>query len=244
MDDKTKEFLDNVTHPIKRDLTLKRRNLIEFCRVRPVKLPTTAYRSAGVDFYVPTFTDEFVKDVSEKSKIGWKSQTFTKFEDKPAFILEPGERINIPSGICCKFNRPSCAFVAFNKSGIAVKKGLTVGACVVDEDYTGEVHLSLINTSNEKVTIAEGDKIVQFLLLPILAVREINEVSVEDYELYKEQLNSERGDKWCGSSNIEKSVEKPAEKPTVEDMYLGSLPYEEPIFVQKGLEPESKPEDK
>jgi dUTP pyrophosphatase len=57
--------------------------------------------------------------------------------------------------------------VAFNKSGVSVKKGLDIGASVVDETYTGECHLSLVNTTADDVFIAEGEKIVQFILLPI-----------------------------------------------------------------------------
>jgi dUTP pyrophosphatase len=52
---------------------------------------------------------------------------------------------------------------ANNKSGVATKYRLVVGAKVVDADYQGEVHLNLINTSNETVTIRSGQKIVQFI---------------------------------------------------------------------------------
>ena len=58
---------------------------------------------------------------------------------------------------------------------------MIVGACVVDEDYQGEVHINMINTNEEKeyhadghyvkdsgiVTITPGEKLVQFLLVPI-----------------------------------------------------------------------------
>ena len=48
-----------------------------------------------------------------------------------------------------------------------MKKGLMVGACVVDSDYQGEIHLHLINASNKPVTIEPGDKLTQFLLVPV-----------------------------------------------------------------------------
>ena len=54
-----------------------------------------------------------------------------------------------------------------NKSGVATKKGLIVGACVVDEDYQGEIHLHVINTSNERVSVEPGEKLVQMLLIPV-----------------------------------------------------------------------------
>ena len=59
------------------------------------------------------------------------------------------------------------ALIAMNKSGVSLKKNLMVGACVVDSDYQGEIHLHLINTGNQAVEISAGDKLVQFLLIPV-----------------------------------------------------------------------------
>ncbi len=42
-----------------------------------------------------------------------------------------------------------------------------VGACVVDSDYQGEIHLHLINVGNQTITIRPGDKLVQFLLIEV-----------------------------------------------------------------------------
>jgi len=112
-------------------------------KMREVKTPTRGTPgSAGIDFYVP--------------------------EDYPDSLctIAPGERFFIPSGI--KANVPDgFALIAMNKSGVSMKKGLMVGACVVDSDYQGEIHLHLINTSNKKVTISPGEKLIQFLLVPV-----------------------------------------------------------------------------
>jgi dUTPase len=50
-----------------------------------------------------------------------------------------------------------------NKSGVATKKGLDVGACEIDPNYQGEIHLSLTNASPEDVRIYEDDKITQLV---------------------------------------------------------------------------------
>ncbi len=42
-----------------------------------------------------------------------------------------------------------------------------MGACVVDEDYQGEIHLHLFNNNQEVVNLEGGEKIVQFLLLSV-----------------------------------------------------------------------------
>lgn len=118
-------------------------NTLRFAKTRLVKSPQRGTAgSAGIDFFIPD-----------------------SFEDVK---LAPGERINIPSGI--KVDVPEgFALIAFNKSGVAHKKGLIVGACVVDSDYQGEIHISLINTSLvEYQSLQAGDKIVQFLLMPVV----------------------------------------------------------------------------
>lgn len=125
---------------------------MNFSKVRNVKTPNRAHRlDAGIDFFVP--------------------------EDYAARV-NPGESVNIPSGI--KVEVPSgFALVAFNKSGIASKKQLLAGACVVDAGYTGEVHLNLLNVGNQSVDIEPGQKILQFMLLPVLpcTLVEVDEIS-------------------------------------------------------------------
>ena len=113
-----------------------------------------------------------------------------------AKTILPGESVLIPSGI--KVNVPSgFALVAFNKSGIATRKGLQVGACVVDCGYQGEVHFHLTNSGGPACQIAPGDKIIQFLLLP-LGSPELEEVS--DEVLYNEETS--RGQGGFGSTGI------------------------------------------
>ena len=56
-----------------------------------------------------------------------------------------------------------------NKSGIASKRQLLVGACVVDSGYDGEVYVNLHNISAETQTIEPGQKIAQAVLTPIIA---------------------------------------------------------------------------
>ena len=128
---------------------------MKIAKIRPVKTPTRGTAgSAGIDFYVPN--------------------------DYPTnlCVVEPGERYFIPSGI--KANVPEgYALIAMNKSGVALKKGLLVGACVVDSDYQGEIHLHLVNTSTKDVVIEPGEKLTQFLLIPVNHC-EVNEVSEDD----------------------------------------------------------------
>jgi len=54
-----------------------------------------------------------------------------------------------------------------NKSGIASKRGLLVGACVVDRGYTGEIFVNLHNVTHRNQTIHSGDKIAQAVFVKI-----------------------------------------------------------------------------
>ena len=55
------------------------------------------------------------------------------------------------------------------KSGQALKKGITVlnTPGTADVNYRGEICVILINLSNEKVTIEDGEKIAQMVLCPV-----------------------------------------------------------------------------
>lgn len=116
---------------------------MKLAKIRDVKTPTRGTAgSAGIDFYIPN--------------------------DYPVSLctIAAGERFFIPSGI--KANVPEgYALIAMNKSGVALKKSLLIGACVVDSDYQGEIHLHLINAGKKDVSIEPGEKLVQFLLVPV-----------------------------------------------------------------------------
>ena len=142
---------------------------MKFTKIKNVKAPIRANATdAGIDFFVP--------------------------EDQGTISLTPGDSCLIPSGI--KVNVPEgYALIAFNKSGVATKKGLQVGACVVDCGYQGELHINLTNVSAEDQKIEAGDKIVQFVLLPLGdPVVEL----VEENNLYESK--SSRGEGGFGST--------------------------------------------
>jgi len=114
---------------------------MKIVKTRNVKTPPRGTeRSAGIDFFAPN--------------------------DMEPITLYPGDACNIPSGIHAKIPE-GYALIAMEKSGVFLKKGLEVGAKVVDEDYQGEIHLSLVNGSKIESVIEPGEKIVQMLLVPV-----------------------------------------------------------------------------
>jgi len=136
---------------------------------RDVKKPNRGTsNSAGIDFYVPN--------------------------DFKATILEPGQSVKIPSGVKMLLP-PGKVGIFFNKSGHG-SKGLQVGACVVDSDYRGEVHLDLHNISLKDFEIKPGMKITQMLVQDV-DLYEVQQISNEEYSTYE---NTERGSGGFGST--------------------------------------------
>jgi dUTP pyrophosphatase len=165
---------------------------LKLSKIRDVKLPTRGTsKSAGIDFYIPKFTKEFLESLFDKNK-----ESYCKYNEE--YITIPAQnRILIPSGI--KVNIPEgYMLAAFNKSGISVKKGLDILACIIDEDYQGEIHLSLVNTTNDPVIIYENEKIVQFILVPVL----YDNIEEVDISLLYDNI-TERADGGFGSTNKE-----------------------------------------
>lgn len=117
----------------------------------------------------------------------------------------PGIRVNgqtehllINSGIKVALD-PQTVGIFFNKSGRG-NKGWDVRACVVDEDYSGYVHLSVAFTKGyTSEVIYAGDKLSQMVVLPLVKYETLEEMTEEDYNNL--MANSERGSKGFGSSN-------------------------------------------
>ena len=81
-----------------------------------------------------------------------------------------------------------------NKSGIASKRGLVVGACVVDRGYTGEIFVNLHNPSDRTQTLHAGDKIAQAVFVKITTDVQL----VESDSIYDDETS--RGDGALGST--------------------------------------------
>lgn len=93
-------------------------------------------------------------------------------------ILKPGERKAIKTGISIQFPRGYAIFV-WDRSGLAVKEGITVLAGVMDSGYRGEYQIVLLNTSKKSYKINKGDKIAQLILQKVekAEIEEVKELS-------------------------------------------------------------------
>jgi dUTP pyrophosphatase len=101
-------------------------------------------------------------------------------------LIKTGLFIEIPEGFECQV-RP--------RSGLALKKGISVlnSPGTIDADYRGEIGVILINLSDEKFVVKDGERIAQ------LVFAEVNQAQwVEAVEL----TDTKRGAGGFGSTGI------------------------------------------
>lgn len=126
------------------------------------KAPTIAYKSdAGFDVYSPIDT-----------------------------LILRGTQKQIKLGIAIEIEEDEVAITS-ERSGMALKQGITSIGNIIDSGYRGEISIILTNISQKDVDIHKGDKIGQIVVCK-LGKREV--------EVVKELTPSERGDASHGSS--------------------------------------------
>ena len=155
---------------------------LEVYKIRAgAKLPVRAHTlDAGMDlFYCP--------DSTKSSDCFW--------EPEGEYRIPPGESCLVPTGL--KIIVPMGHMLEIkNKSGIAHKQKLLVGACVVDTGYTGEIYVNLHNIGGHTKTINPGQKIAQAVLVPI-SICGIRETGTDPAE-----QNTNRGSGGFGSTGL------------------------------------------
>lgn len=88
----------------------------------------------------------------------------------PAGIkIMPGERMQVPTGLI--FDIPEGYSLRLHaRSGLSLKKGLVLAnaEAVIDSDFVHEMSVLLYNKSNVPIVIANGDRVAQAELVPVL----------------------------------------------------------------------------
>jgi len=146
--------------------------MLQIYKTRKVKTPERNGLNAGFDFFIP--------------------------EDFINYNLCSNSNIVIPSGIKVRLPKYN-VLIAFNKSGIATKNNLVVGACVIDENYTGEIHIDIHNIGIKAIKLRPNTKIIQFILIE--QDYHIVEEVFSERILYKGLDIKERGNKGFGSTD-------------------------------------------
>lgn len=143
-------------------------NVLNFCKISEnAIIPSRATEgSAGFDLYACT--------------------------DKE-IILNPGERVLIPCGISISLPSKEYAAFIFARSGLSIKKGITLsnGVGVIDSDYRGEICVGLFNSSKESYTFKPKDRIAQLVIMKV-EIPIFKQVDILD--------DTQRGDNGFGST--------------------------------------------
>lgn len=104
-------------------------------------------------------------------------------------VLETGLQFGVPHGYMLEVK---------NRSSVASKRSLLVGACVIDSGYENEVFINLHNVGEQPQIIKPADKIAQVVLIPVVHFRPS---LVESEKLYSSPISmSNRGMGGFGST--------------------------------------------
>lgn len=169
---------------------------ISFLKVRDVKSPVydESGENAGIDLFIPEKTDELVEKITANYPAVYVI-------GNEIHIKAHGD-VLIPAGVKSKFGK-NIALVANNKSGIATKKKLAVGAQVIDSGYQGEIHIHVYNYSDSEQVIEFGQKLVQLLRYVIgnAPISVVDSMFTSEEEFYNGQKTN-RGAGGFGSTGL------------------------------------------
>lgn len=143
---------------------------------------------------MPTFR---VKKLHPEAKLPQRAHNTDSGLDLYAFhpaYFPPNTRKLIGTGISIEIPNGYGGFIT-PRSGLAIKNGLTVlnTPGLIDSGYRGEVGVILFNSGQESVTIFEGDKIAQLVIIstPLFEPVEVPELN-----------NTKRGEGGFGSTDV------------------------------------------
>ena len=106
--------------------------------------------------------------------------------------LEPLERALIPTGLFIELPNGIEAQIR-PRSGLAIKKGITVlnSPGTIDSDYRGEIGVMLVNLSQDKVIIENGERVAQMIIASF---------EVAEWQDVETLVETERGSGGYGST--------------------------------------------
>ena len=113
--------------------------------------------------------------------------------------INPGQSVILPTGL--RFGVPHGYMLEVkNRSSVASKRSLIVGACVIDSGYDGEVFVNLHNIGTEPQVVEPHTKIAQVVMTPVVSFRALETQNPDLYGWYPITI-SDRGDGALGSTD-------------------------------------------
>ena len=104
-------------------------------------------------------------------------------------ILKANSTTVIDSGVCVELPHGYAGMMVVRSS--TSQQGIIVQPPLIDENYRGEIHIIVLNTTNHDISVAAGQKICSLVIFPVFndTLEEVSELSP-----------SSRGTAWNGSS--------------------------------------------
>ena len=92
---------------------------------------------------------------------------YSATEPQEIIAVHPNTSMLVPTGL--RFGVPHGYMLEVkNRSSVAAKLNLVVGACVIDSGYDGEVFINVHNIGRDTRVIQDGDKIAQLVMMPVV----------------------------------------------------------------------------
>ncbi len=110
--------------------------------------------------------------------------------------LEPRQSITVKTGVYMKIPEGNFGFLDTRSSTSKIKLDLLCRT--IDEPYTGNIRLALINLNDVPVTIKQGQCVAQIIIMPYTKTKPNNYKSLEDF--LADVGETTRGDKGFGST--------------------------------------------
>lgn len=163
---------------------------------------------------------------------------------KPVIELRPGARAIIPTGLNM-VPAPGHEIQMRPRSGMPVKTGLIIANSpgTIDEDYTGEIGIPVINVGTDTVYITHGDRIAQFRVIPVTRASVSNMMMLDSDTDLSDFVQSERGSGGFGSTGVEapasigdllaRQLEQPHNQPTPTETPAESEQAEQEVTIDK-----------
>ena len=120
-------------------------------------------------------------------------------KERKSVSIQPGEGAILSTGL--KFGIPHGYMLEVkNRSSVAAKRSLIIGACVVDSGYDGELFVNLHNVGTEEQIIEPHAKIAQVVMVPVVSFRAMETSNPDLYGWYPITI-SDRADGALGSTD-------------------------------------------
>jgi len=111
--------------------------------------------------YIPEYATDGSAGVDIRADLG---------DEINSVIIKPHQMLSIQTGLHMEIPFGYAGFI-FSRSGLSSAGVILMnGVAVIDSDYRGAVQVPLINMSDNEVTIKNGERIAQLLLIPVALI--------------------------------------------------------------------------